>query len=158
MKKSIKRTLSLLLALTMVLSLGLPAYAVGAPEDDAVVVTEEPVELPEQEPVEEPVEKPVNLPIGAGKQPGIIEEDETISDDLIVDIVDEETAVEEEVAPAKVFCLQRIRDRLHRRGFRSGGRSASGHGDVRRPSGRPVCCAGRGGQRRGSERQRAAGG
>ena len=103
MSKSIKRALSLLLALTMVLSLGLPAYAVGAPEDDAVVVTEEPVELPEQEPVEEPVKQFGNLPIGAGKQPGIIEEDEIISEDLIVDIVDEETVVEEEAAPAKDF-------------------------------------------------------
>ena len=59
MKKSIKRTLSLLLALTMVLSLGLPAYAVGVPEDDIAIS-------------EEPAVKPANLPIGAGKQPGII--------------------------------------------------------------------------------------
>lgn len=103
MKKSIKRTLSLLLALTMVLSLGLPAYAVGVPEDDAVVVAEEPVELPEQEPVEAPVKQFGNLPIGAGKQPGIISGDEIISDDLIVDIVDEETVVEEQAAPAKDF-------------------------------------------------------
>ena len=103
MKKSMKRTLSLLLALMMVLSLGLPAYAVGVPEDDAVVVAEEPVELPEQEPVEAPVKQFGNLPIGAGKQPGIISEDEIISDDLIVDIVDEESVVEENAAPAKDF-------------------------------------------------------
>lgn len=90
MKKSIKRTLSLLLALTMVLSLGLPAYAVGVPEDDIAIS-------------EEPAVKPANLPIGAGKQPGIIEGDEIISDDLIVDIVDEETVVEENAAPAKTF-------------------------------------------------------
>ena len=90
MKKSIKRTLSLLLALTMVLSLGLPAYAVGVPEDDIAIS-------------EEPAVKPANLPIGAGKQPGIISEDEIISDDLIVDIVDEETVVEENAAPAKDF-------------------------------------------------------
>lgn len=90
MKKSIKRTLSLLLALTMVLSLGLPAYAVGVPEDGIAIS-------------EEPAVKPANLPIGAGKQPGIIEDDEIISDDLIVDIVDEETVVEENAAPAKDF-------------------------------------------------------
>ena len=90
MKKSMKRTLSLLLALTMVLSLGLPAYAVGVPEDDIAIS-------------EEPAVKTANLPIGAGKQPGIIEDDEIISDDLIVDIVDEETVVEENAAPAKTF-------------------------------------------------------
>lgn len=90
MKKSMKRTLSLLLALTMVLSLGLPAYAVGVPEDDIAIS-------------EEPAVKTANLPIGAGKQPGIIEEDEIISDDLIVDIVDEETVDEETAAPAKDF-------------------------------------------------------
>jgi len=89
-KKSMKRTLSLLLALTMVLSLGLPAYAVGAPAEDIAIT-------------EEPAVKTANLPIGAGKQPGIIEEDEIISDDLIVDIVDEETVVEEQAAPAKDF-------------------------------------------------------
>ena len=90
MSKSIKKALSLLLALTMVLSLGLPAYAVGAPEDDIAIS-------------EEPAVKTANLPIGAGKQPGVIEEDEIISEDLIVDIVDEETVVEEEAAPAKDF-------------------------------------------------------
>ena len=103
MSKSIKRTLSLLLALTMVLSLGLPAYAVDAPAEDEVVISEEPIALPEQEPVEEPVEKPSTLPIGAGKIPGIDAEDEIISEDLIVDVADEETVVEEEVAPAKDF-------------------------------------------------------
>ena len=90
MSKSIKKALSLLLALTMVLSLGLPAYAVGVPEDEISVA-------------EEPAVKPANLPIGAGKQPGVIEEDETISDDLIVDIVDAEGVVEEDAAPARTF-------------------------------------------------------
>ena len=103
-----KRTLSLLLALTMVLSLGLPAYAVGAPAEDAVVIAdEEPVELPAEEPVEEPieepVEKPVTLPIGAGKKIGFTEEEEIVSEDPIVDIVSEESVVEEEAAPAKDF-------------------------------------------------------
>ena len=90
MKNTLKKTLSLLLALTMVLSLGLPAYAVGVPQDDLAIV-------------EEPADKTANLPIGAGKTPGIIGEDEIISDDLIVDIVDEETVVEETAAPARSF-------------------------------------------------------
>ena len=112
MKKSMKRTLSLLLALAMVLSLGLPAYAVGAPAEEAVVIAneepvelpaQEPVELPDGEPVEEPAEEPVTLPIGAGKKIGFTEEEEIVSEDLIVDIANEETVVEEEAAPAKDF-------------------------------------------------------
>ena len=90
MKNTLKKTLSLLLALTMVLSLGLPAYAVGATADDGIVIAEEP-------------EASSSLPIGAGKKIGFTEEEEIVSEDLIVDIVSEESVVEEEAAPAKDF-------------------------------------------------------
>lgn len=61
MKKSIKRTLSLLLALTMVLSLGLPAYAINIDDVDREEETfesiEEPIGAKEFEVPEEGTEK-----------------------------------------------------------------------------------------------------
>ena len=103
MKNTMKKTLSLLLALTMVLSLGLPAYAVGTTDED-VVPAEEPVVLPAEEPVEVPAKDVGALPIGAGKI-DFPEGDEIISEDLIVDLgnVDDLVVEEVEASPAQEF-------------------------------------------------------
>ena len=62
MKHTLKRTLSFLLALTMVLSLGLPAYAVGdiAVEDQVVEQNSAEDDIVLVDPIEDPVEEPVD--------------------------------------------------------------------------------------------------
>lgn len=62
MKHTLKRTLSFLLALTMVLSLGLPAYAVGDITVEDQVVEQNPAEddIILADPVEDPAEEPAD--------------------------------------------------------------------------------------------------
>ena len=88
MKNTMKKTLSLLLALTMVLSLGLPAYAVGTTDEDEIISAEE----------------PALQPIAAGKITDF-GDDEIISEDQINILGDlEDLTVEEiEFAPAQDF-------------------------------------------------------
>lgn len=116
-----KRTLSLLLALTMVLSLGLPAYAVGTPADEPESLVERPSVQPKDgvidgdpTPAEEP-EQPddpiigtgddiISLPVFSGMLDELPVEDEIISSDGPIDVTvetDEDLPIE--IDPAQDF-------------------------------------------------------